>query len=118
MNKRKRISDYHDKIVNLACTHTLPELCRELGLATTSVHLYMDRHNIQRFHKKVNLDDYTGEIKRLIAEGKHTRELSIELGLQPSSVKYHLDKLGIEVRNGKFLEEDLEFVSLIAYINS
>ena len=118
MNKRKRIADYHDKIVSLATTHTLPELCRELDLATTSVSLYMDRHNIQRFHKKVNLDDYTDEIKRLIAEGKHTRELSIELGLNPTSVKYHLDKLGIKVRNGKFLEEDLELESKVISLHN
>lgn len=118
MNKRKRIADYHDKIVSLATTHTLPELCRELGLATTSVSLYMDRHNIQRFHKKVNLEDYTDEIKRLIAEGKHTRELSIELGLNPTSVKYHLDKLGIKVRNGKFLEEDLDLENKVITLHN
>ena len=118
MNKRKRISDYHDQIVNLASTHTLSELCKELGLATTSVSLYMDRHNIERFYKKVDLDDYTYEIKRLIAEGKNTRELSIELGLVPTSVRYHLDKLGIKVRNGKFLEEDLELESKVINLHN
>ena len=78
----------------------------------------MDKHNIQRYYKKVDLDDYTEDIKRLIAEGKNTRELSIELGLVPTSVRYHLDKLGIKVRNGKFLEEDLELESKVVNLHN
>ena len=118
MSKRKRISDYHDQIVELSKDHTLAEICKKLSLATSSVSPYMDKHGIQRYYKKVDLDDYTEDIKRLVAEGKHTLELSTELGLQPASVRYHLNKLGIKARNGKFLEEDLELESKVISLHN
>ena len=104
--KHKSLSQYHDKIVELAKSYTSAEICRELGVASSSLNYYMQKHQISAVYKKKNLSDYDSQIRLLASEGKNAREISIDLGLESTSVLYHCKTSGISVRNGKFTIEN------------
>jgi len=114
--KRKRLKNYHEQIVELAKTMTLSEISRELDLAHSSLCGYMRDNEIHPITKMKSMDDYTEQIKLLAAQGKHNLEIALELGLDTNSVRYHANKLGIEIRNGNLLidnpDEDRQIIEL------
>lgn len=102
MIKRKRMVNYHDKIVELAKSKTLPEISRILDLSANSLTGYMLKNNIEPIINRKSIADYHEQIIEMAANGAHLRKIATSLGLDSASVYYHVCKHGIELVNGRY----------------
>lgn len=108
MSKRKNLSDFHDKIIELSATDNLSEICRKLNLATSSLSTYLKQHNIVLPNKPRDVSEVIPAVKELASKGMNTKQIAEQLGFNPTSLRYQIKKLNIEVCNGKFLKENKE----------
>lgn len=108
MSKRKNLSDFHDKIIELSATDNLSEICRKLNLATSSLSTYLKQHNIVLPNKPRDVSEVIPAVKELASKWMNTKQIAEQLGFNPTSLRYQIKKLNIEVCNGKFLKENKE----------
>ena len=102
MIKRKRMVNYHEQIIELAKTCTLPEISKKLGVSSSSLDGYFKKHNIECVFNHNSISDYHNRILELASLGMNSRQIAKDIGVDPSSLTYHIRKHNIQVTNGKF----------------
>lgn len=118
MKKRNRgaCAKMHEQIVELSKTVTFSEACNQLNIPKTTLKSYCDRNKIVFETGRKSLKDYTSQIIELSTKGFNCKQIAEALCLDSASLLYHIRKLEIPVRNGKFLienpEEEKEVVHL------
>lgn len=108
MKKRTRVSTYHDQIVKLAPIKTVTELAEHLNIATSSLTGYLKRNGIDCKSERTDVSLYMEEVEKLAYEGYTVKQIAEVLNLNASSLNYQVKTRGINVRNGKYLQENLE----------
>jgi len=103
MNKRKRLSNYHNQIVELAKTNTARSICKTLELARNSLADYLIKNNIKCIVDRKSMIDYKDQIKVLANNGLTPTEIANELGLDTNSVRYNLKVNNIPFADGRAL---------------
>lgn len=102
MIKRKRMVNYHEQIIELAKTCTLPEISKQLDVSKNSLDGYMRKHKIDCVFNRSVLSDHHERIVELAATGMNSRKIAQTIGVDPCSLRYHINKHNIKVINGKF----------------
>ena len=103
MNKRKQIADYHEQFLLLSETHTLPQICKELDLALSSVNRYLKKNNIDCVCNRSSIKDYHDIIVDCVSNFYNVSEIAMKLNLDAGSIRYYLKSKSIsilKVRNG------------------
>lgn len=108
MNKRRKVSDYHEQIIELAPNMTVSELAKEINLAESSLSAYLKKNEIRCKKNRKNISDYLDRVEQLSGQGLNLKEIAALLDLNETSLAYQVKKKNIPVRNGKFLVENTE----------
>lgn len=119
MIKRKRMVNYHEQIIELAKTCTLPEISKQLDVSKSSLNGYMQKHKISCVFNRNNLSEHHDRILELVETGMNTRKIAQEINVDRSSLDYHLKKHNIKMHNGKFtVQNDSELMDKIVNLHS
>ena len=114
MIKRKRMVNYHEQIIELAKTCTLPEISKQLNVSKSSLDGYIKKHKINCVFNRSVLSDHHERIIELAATGMNSRKIAQTIGVDPCSLRYHLNVHNIDVVNGKFtVQNNQELMSKI-----
>lgn len=112
ITKKKRnrgaCAKVHAQIVEMSKHMLFKDMVKALGIPKTTLKDYCDKNSITVNHGCNFMSDHTDKIIELADKGFHTKQIAKVIGVEPSSLKYHIRKLGIKVRNGKYLEDNLE----------
>lgn len=110
MIKRKRMANYHERIIELAKTCTLPEISKKLEVSSSSLFGYLKKHNIECVVNRNSITDYHDRILELASLGRNSRQIAKDIGVDPRSLTYHIRKHNIQVTNGKFTVQNNEIL--------
>lgn len=112
ITKKKRnrgaCAKVHAQIVEMSKHMLFKDMVKTLGIPKTTLKDYCDKNSIAVNHGCNFMSDHTDKIIELADKGFHTKQIAVAIGVDPASLIYHIRKLGIKVRNGKYLEDNHE----------